>query len=146
MKVILLQDVARIGKRFEVKEVPDGHALNFLIPRKMAEPATAENLKRIAARTQKIAAGKSGTLALFSTLLAALKGQVVEMAVTANEQGHLFKGVKAEDIAQHVSALHGKLSAAQVLLEAPLKDLGEHEIALAEGAERGSFTLKLVAK
>ena len=46
MKVILLRDVAKIGKRFEVKEVPTGHALNFLIPKKLAEPATTEALRR----------------------------------------------------------------------------------------------------
>ena len=56
MKVILLQDVAKIGKRFETVDVPDGYALNMLIPKRMAEPATPENLKRVDARRTKAAA------------------------------------------------------------------------------------------
>ena len=47
MKVILLKDVAKIGRRFEIKEVPDGYALNKLIPKNMAQFATPENIKRI---------------------------------------------------------------------------------------------------
>ena len=48
MKVILLQDVAKIGKRSDLVEVPDGYAMNQLIPKRMAETATAQNKKRIA--------------------------------------------------------------------------------------------------
>ncbi len=46
MRVILLRDIARLGRKGEIKDVPDGHAFNFLIPGKHAVPATAENTKR----------------------------------------------------------------------------------------------------
>ena len=47
MKVILLKDVPRIGRKFDVKDVPDGHALNFLIPRKLALRGTPDAIARI---------------------------------------------------------------------------------------------------
>ena len=49
MKIILREDVRNLGKRFDVKEVNDGYARNFLFPNKLAEPATATSLKQIAA-------------------------------------------------------------------------------------------------
>ncbi len=47
MKVILLKDIQSVGRKFDVKEVADGHAMNFLFPRKLAEMATDKSLKRI---------------------------------------------------------------------------------------------------
>ena len=47
MKVILLKDVAKIGRRHEVAEVPDGYALNMLIPKGLAKAGTPENIKKL---------------------------------------------------------------------------------------------------
>ena len=58
MKVILLKDVAKLGKKYEVKEVPDGHATNFLIPRGLVEIATSGGLKKVELSREKEAQEK----------------------------------------------------------------------------------------
>lgn len=146
MKVILLQDIARIGKRFEVQDVPTGHALNYLIPRGMAKPATSENLKNITEQKRKSAAETAKADETRAQTFEKLAGTTVEMQVPANEQGHLFKGIKAEDIAAEVSNTIGALAAENIVLDAPIKEVGEHTISLRRGEEEVHFTLNITAK
>jgi len=146
MKVILLQDVARIGRQHEIKEVPDGHALNFLIPKKLAEPATPANVKRVTAHTNQKKQEKVEVMEVFLKTRSDLKNAAVSLAVEANEKGHLFKGLKAEDIATHISKEVGPLSADQIMLAAPIKEVGEHTITITSGEEEGTFILSVIQK
>ena len=141
MKVILLQDVARIGMRFDVKDVPDGHALNFLIPRGMAKPATKENIKQVAAQKGKMEEMRANADEVFKATCEKLKDARVEIVVPANEQGHLFKGLKAGDIAAAVTKQVGMLDPQQVVLATPIKTLGEHTVAISGGDVSGEFIL-----
>lgn len=141
MKVILLQDVARIGKRYEVANVPDGHALNMLIPKRMAEPATPENLKRLEARKNKLDADKSAAAADFAAAAEKVKGSTQTLAMEANEQGHLFQAVKAEQVAELVS-----VGTEHVTMPDTIKEVGEYEVAIADGDTSVSFTLKVEPK
>ncbi|MBX2866895.1 50S ribosomal protein L9 [Candidatus Kaiserbacteria bacterium] len=143
MKVILLQDVARIGRQFEIKEVPDGHALNFLIPKKLAEPATPANVKRVEARTGKKNAEAEASQEAFLETLSKLKDAMVTITASANDEGKLFKGLKADDIATAVSEQVGQLHASQVELTEPIKEVGEHTVAITAGGEKGTFSLKV---
>jgi large subunit ribosomal protein L9 len=146
MKVILLRDVARIGRRYEVKEVPSGHALNFLIPRKLVEPATPENLKRVEAQRKK----QETTVVLeaehFDEALEKLKELKVSITAEANEQGHLFKGVKVEDIARALQSEGLQVDVRHINLPHPLKAVGPHEIELHSGKKKGTFVLNIVGK
>jgi large subunit ribosomal protein L9 len=146
MKVILLQDVANVGRRFEVKDVPTGHALNMLIPRRMAEPATPENLKRLAARTAHKAAETAAVNASFADVIARLGGTTETMTVEANEQGHLYEGQKAADIAALLQSKGFNITPAQVVVDHPIKETGEHTITLREGAHTATFTLAVTGK
>lgn len=146
MKVILLKDVARIGKRFAIVEVPNGHALNMLIPRGMALPATPENVKRAQARQDHNKAEHQAADATFAEVSARLKGQSVTMAVDANAQGHFFKGVKAEDVAQALSSQGYHMTTSQVSLKTPLKEIGTYELTVVHEKQQVPFTLILVAK
>jgi large subunit ribosomal protein L9 len=146
MKVILLQDVARIGRRFDIKEVPSGHALNYLIPQKIAEPATAENIKRVEARKSKKADDEASAGVKFEEALGKLGSMKIELKVEANEKGHLFKGLKEQDIAGALEENGFTISPSQIVLSAPIKEVGEHTISLASGGVEGVFTLSVVAK
>lgn len=141
MKVILLQDVARIGKRFEVANVPDGHALNMLIPKRMAEPATPENLKRLEARKSKVEAGKAAAAENFASVVETVNGSTQVLAMDANEQGHFFQAVKPEQVAELISVLPE-----QVTLPETIKEVGEHEVTITDGEHTATFTLKVEAK
>lgn len=146
MKVVLLRDVARIGKRHEVKEVPAGHAQNFLIPRQLALPATPENLKKVERLMAHTQAGQEKQLTDFKTALTALAAAPLTITVEANAQGHLFKGIHAEDIAEAAqSAGHGILPA-MVTLEHPLKSTGEHTVTLTCGSVTETVTVVVSAK
>lgn len=141
MKVILLQDVARIGKRFEVANVPDGHALNMLIPKRMAEPATPENLKRLEARKSKVTADKNAAAENFAATAERVNGSTQTLTMEANEQGHLFQAVKTDQVA----ALFD-VAADQVKMADGIKEIGEHQVEITDGEHTATFTLKIEAK
>lgn len=146
MKVILLQDIGGLGRRFEVKEVPNGHALNFLIPRKMVEPATRENLKRVEQRHQKAAAETAIADNDFAEALSRLKETEIGIEVQANEKGSLFESVKVEVIAEALKDKGLNVPVSNIVLTSPIKMTGEHEISLNSGKISGSFMLKVIPK
>lgn len=145
MKVILLRDVAKIGKRFEVKEVPTGHALNFLIPRKFAEPATPENLRRVKDIHVKMAHTATVHSEQFTDALIKLAHSPLVISANANEQGHLFKGVHVEDIVTAASAQDIHLTAHEIVLPHAIKEVGVHEITIIHGDRKGVIHIEIVA-
>jgi len=146
MKVILLQDVARIGRRFETKDVPDGHALNFLIPRGMAQPASKENMKNLEVQKSKSEGDRAHAEEVFKETCEKLMSSPIVLKLPANEQGHLFKGVKAEEIAECVTKEVGLLKKEQIILKSPIKNTGEHTITAVSGGEEQTFTLVIEAE
>jgi large subunit ribosomal protein L9 len=145
MKVILLRDVAKVGRKAQVCEVPSGHAANFLIPRKLAVPATPENMRRHAADTARRAQNVAETVNAFAAVVAALRDKTITYKTEANAQGHLFKGVHASDISRRLSeeGLHVPVTA--IKLPQPIKTIGVHAIALVQGSVEGVCTLEIVA-
>ncbi len=146
MKVILLRDVAKLGKRFSVVEVPDGYALNQLIPKGMVEAATPLNLKRVQGRMEKVSTTQASALATFSATLAALKGVTVSVAADANAQQHLFQAVKTTDIAAALAAIGHAVPVASIIITEPIKALGTYEIPLEHAGTKGSVTVTIVSK
>jgi len=147
MKVILLKDVARIGRKYDVKEVPDGHAQNFLIPRKLAEPATAANLKRIETRGAHIDAERSAQAAQLVAVRTFAETAPLVIVAPANEQGHLFKGLRAADIAAAITVQTGiAVPDSAVSLARPLKEAGAHELTLTGGGAEVRVTITVTAE
>lgn len=146
MKVILLRDVARLGKRFAVVEVPDGFALNKLIPQGMAQPATPENLKRVLARNKEVAAHQAADETSLREAVRQLGETRATVTVEANAQGHLFKAVKVSDIIASARALGVTLPESALLIETPIKSVGEHDVQIKHGAVKGVITITVVAK
>ncbi len=144
MKVILLQDVARIGRKNEIQDVPDGHAQNYLIPRKLAEPATEQNVQRVTKRAQQHAARDEADRTAFDDFYESLHGEPVVIAAEANAKGHLFKGVRADDIRAALVA-RGAPEAIVVSLARPIKERGEHTIALTVGGEERMALVRIEA-
>lgn len=131
MKVILLRDVAKIGRRHEVVEVPDGYALNQLIPKKWAEAATPANLKKVTA--QKAVTNLHHKLEddQFASAVSILSASPLKVvAGQVNEQGHLFKAIHETDIVAAAKSHGAVLMPQQVQIASPLKSLGEHSITL----------------
>ena len=135
MKVILLQDVAKIGKRFETVDVPDGYALNMLIPKRMAEPATPENLKRVDARRTKAAAAAGATMEEYQTAVTALGVEPLTITAELNEQGHMFEALKPATIVAAAKERGLTLTEAMVVIPETIKEAGEHTVTLEYGGE-----------
>ena len=144
MKVILLQDVAKIGRRSEVVDVPNGYALNKLFPQKLAEEASPANMKRIATQAEKVAATKAGAETQVSEALEKLKNVTLEITVSTNEQGHLFEALKPVAIVEAAKAQDVTLTESEVVISEPIKEVGEHTVGIKEGGVTGE--IKVVVK
>lgn len=140
MKVILKQDVAKIGKKGAIVEVPNGYALNSLIPGGKAAPATGANLKQAEANAAASAASASDSAAAFDAAVAALAAGV-SISATVNEQDHLFEAISADAVVAAAATAGATITADMVQFAEPIKAVGEHEVALVSGEQRASITV-----
>ena len=136
MKVILQQDVRGQGKKGQLVEVSDGYARNFLLPKKLAVPATAENVNTMKqqekARQAQMAAEKAEAQALAEKL----KGIQVKLAAKAGEGGRLFGAVTSKEIAEALAAQHGlNIAKTKLVLDEPIKACGGYQIKAKLGYE-----------
>ena len=103
MKVILLQDVKKMGKRGDVIEASDGYARNYLFPRKLAEEATANALHVVNAKKENERRKKLAELEAAQKLAAELKGKEVTIDAKAGDNGRLFGAITNKDIAEVIN-------------------------------------------
>ena len=125
MKVILLDDVAKLGRRGEVRDVSDGYARNFLIPKKLALSATAGNLTNLdhIKKQQDAKAGRIKSEA--DALRDRIEALAYEERRQASEEGKLFGSVTSQDIVEFLEQHTIKVERRRVGLDEPLKTLGE---------------------
>jgi large subunit ribosomal protein L9 len=130
MKVILLDDVAKVGRRGEVRDVSDGYARNFLIPKKLALTATPGNLKGLdhIKKQQEAKAGRIKTGA--ETLRDRIEALVYEERRQASEEGKLFGSVTAQDIVDFLGRSQIQVERRRVHLDEPIKTLGESAVTI----------------
>lgn len=131
MKVILLKEVKNLGKAWEIKDVSDGYARNFLLPHKLAEIATPELIKK--SENQKMAAAKKAEEDLLETekLAAALDGAMVKIKAKANEEGKLFGSVTPEMVSSALIEEKFNLGKSFSIATAdPIKEIGEYKITI----------------
>ena len=128
MRVILLQDVENLGKKYEIKEVNDGYARNFLIPKGLAKPATEEALKWL--ETQKEAEAKKAEeeLKMVQERATAIDGLEVIIPVKIGEDGQLFESITSQKISEKLKELGFDIKKSQIELAEPIKELGEFPV------------------
>ena len=146
MRVIFLQDVPRVGKRHDVKDVNDGYAMNFLLPRKLVEVATPRTLAELERRKKEIVVEKEIQAELLAKNLEELKDKIVHIKAKADEKGHLFSGIHKKEIVEALRSEHRiEMNEEFIDLEKPLKTLGEFEIPVKVGDKKSSFKLVVEA-
>ena len=128
MKVILLEDIENIGKKYEVKEVKSGYARNFLLVKNLAKAANKENLKWLANQKEAIEQEAVKDLENAQKLANKLDGLEVTIPVKVGEGNQLFEGVSKTKIADELKKLDCDVKKNQILLEKPIKELGEFSI------------------
>ena len=130
MKIVFLQNVEGSGRTGEIKEVADGFARNFLLPRRLAAPATPDAIKRAEARAE-VEARQQAELDAQARGLADKLTEPIVITVRAGEKGRLYGSVTSGDIAEEVSKLAGQeMDRHLMVLEEPIKEVGLYEIPL----------------
>ena len=128
MKVILLQDVPKVGRKFDVKEVAEGYAKNFLFAKNVAKPATPEALEWLELQKDIVAQKAEDDLKHMQDLASGLDDLEVSMAVKVGEEGQLFESINAQKIADRLKEMGYDIKKNQVGLEDPIKEAGEFPV------------------
>ncbi len=130
MKVILKQDLPKLGKKGELKDVAEGYARNMLFPRGLAEEATPQRLKEIH-RREMMEQKKSQRLESESKARAALLDQhVLTIKMPAGESGRLFGSVTAADIAAGLQKDGHPVDKKRIVFDEPIKNIGRHQVSI----------------
>ena len=147
MKVILLNDVKGSGKKYEIKNVSDGYAMNFLLPNKLAERATADRIKHIELIMEEESEGARIKEDLLINNLNSLKSVRLEMIEKASEKGGLFKGITPDAIIKELKKqVQISVPVEAIVLDKPIKEVGDHTINAVIGEHKVSFKLVVSAK
>ena len=146
MKVILLQDVRGQGKKGQLIEASDGYARNFLLPRKLAVEATADNLNTMKMQEKARKAKEAAEKAEAEATAARLKEITVTIPAKAGNGGKIFGSITTKEISEQLKAQHGiDLPKAKLVLADPIKAFGGYEIRAKLGYEvTGTFKVMVV--
>ena len=128
MEVILKEDINKLGHRGDVLKVAEGYGRNYLIPQKLAIEATAGNkavVEQMKAASVRKSAKEKGSAEAFGQQLS---GVVVEFTRKSGEQDQLFGSVTSSDIAQALEAKGFSIDRRKIVLDVPLKAVGEFDV------------------
>ncbi len=145
MKVILVSNIANLGKAGDIKEVKKGFAFNYLLPEGLAELATAGMVKSVEKSLAKRNAEKTAKIAVLSESMKKLDGMTFTVRAKA-EDGKLFGSVTAADIVLAAKQSNIEIIDDMIKLEHPIKAVGEHAIRLEAGKSKAMVTVSVVAE
>ena len=136
MKVIFLQDVKGQAKKGELKEVSDGYARNYLLPRKLAMEANADNLNALKLREKAKAAQTAAEKAKAEENAKQLENVIVKIGAKSGAGGRLFGSITSKEISQTLSAQHGiDIDPKKIVQDEPIKSYGSFEVKCKFGYE-----------
>ncbi|MFW5884708.1 MAG: 50S ribosomal protein L9 [Patescibacteria group bacterium] len=127
MKVVLLENVDKLGSAGEVKNVSDGFARNYLIPKRLAQPATQQALKKVEKQLEDRLKKNEEELKENQKIADQIDKKELTIIRKAKE-GKLFGSVSEEDIAKALKKENVNISKENVSLENPIKEVGEYKV------------------
>lgn len=128
MEVILREDIEQLGARGQVVSVAAGYARNYLLPKRLAVPATDANKKIVEQERQAHLRREAKLKTEAEDLAKLLTGVTVTIAAKAGEADQLFGSVTSKDIAEALEAKNFTIDRRKIHLEEPIKQLGEHKV------------------
>ncbi|UMZ75163.1 50S ribosomal protein L9 [Natranaerofaba carboxydovora] len=129
MKVILKQDVKNLGNKDEVKEVKEGYARNYLIPKGLAEKATKNKLKEVEKRRQEREQQEEKEVEEAEKLKEKLAEEKLVIKVKTGDEGKLFGSVTNKDISEKLQEDKNiQIDKRKIELDDPIKDVGSYEV------------------
>lgn len=146
MEVILLERIGKLGQMGDVVRVKDGYARNFLLPRGKALRATADNKSKFEGMKAELQARSLELKGHADTLAAKLDGRTIVVIRQASESGQLFGSVSTRDIAGMLTTEEAAVNRAQVVLNAPIKTIGQYKVPLSLHPEVESIVTVIVAR
>jgi large subunit ribosomal protein L9 len=131
MKVVFIEEVPGTAVPGEVKDVRDGFARNYLLPRRLAIPATRAALQRAESLSKKEDRRQAGLDAEAQRIVEKLEGKQILIRARVGEQGRLYGSVTTADIAGHLDEMLGEpIDRRRILLSQPLREVGTRQVAL----------------
>ena len=128
MKVILQQDIKKVGSKGDIVEVSEGYGRNFLLPKKLAVEATAANLETAKQKANSAARKKQQATDEARLLAAQLEKVSVKVAVRVGDGGKLFGSVTGKDVADALAKEHGiDVDRRKISLKSEVTGAGEYE-------------------
>lgn len=144
MKIILIKNIEGLGKIGDIKEVAGGYARNFLLPQKLAEPATESAIKKAADLAKKKISEKKEKLSEIETLIKKLKGRTVKIKAKEKD-GKLFGSIGAKEIATALKKMKIEIAKKSIIMEKSIKKIGEKEIRIKLG-KKTEVEIKVVVE
>ncbi len=145
MEVILRQDVDELGLEGDIVNVAKGYARNYLVPQSMALEATEHNRKALELQRKKIELNRLRFKEDAEKVKAAMEAVVITFSQKAGEEGKLYGSVTSMDIASQLKNQGIDVDRRKIVMEKPIKTLGEFEVQLKIYPEV-SATMKVVVK
>jgi large subunit ribosomal protein L9 len=130
MEVILRQDVEKLGSRGQVVKVASGYARNFLLPNKIAVPATDANRKIVEQERQAHVRKEAKQKGEAEDLAKLVNGVSLTIVQKAGENDQLFGSVTPKDIAEALAAQNFEIDRRKIHLDDPIKQLGDYKVAV----------------
>jgi large subunit ribosomal protein L9 len=130
MEVILREHVDNLGKRGEIVKVADGYARNYLLPRKLALPATEGNKKHVERERKKMEAREADEKGQAEALAARLSSVEISIARRVGETDALYGSVTSADVADFLKTKGFEIDRRKLILPEPIKAVGEHTVPL----------------
>jgi len=128
MKIILMQDFESLGYEGDTADVARGYARNYLIPKGIAIQASEANLKALEMRRKKILAKRAKDKEEAEKVRDRLSEVILRMKVKAGEAGKLYGSVTSRDIAQQLEAQGVEVDRRKIVLDEPIRSLGEFQV------------------
>lgn len=144
MKVILLKDVPKVGKKNEIKDVADGFAYNSLLPRKLAQIATVEAVDALKRSQEKAEKEHNQAVEEMKKAINDLKAHNLSIQLPANDQGHLFSKFKIEQL-KKLFKEKGINFETKYIVPFEFKETGVHAIKVKSDEVSGSFEIEIKA-
>ena len=130
MEVILRDHVEKLGKRGEIVKVSDGYARNYLLPRKLALPATEGNKKHVARERKIMETREAEEKSQAEAVASRLSTIDITIARRVGETEQLYGSVTASDIAEFLKTKGFEIDRRKLILPEPIKAIGEHDVPL----------------
>jgi large subunit ribosomal protein L9 len=147
MKVILMTDVATLGQRGETRDVANGYARNFLLPRKLAVPATPANVKNLEHLKRQRAKEEDRALEMAKATAARIEALTLTVTARASDDGRLYGSVSAQDVVEFLERNQVPVEKRRVQLDEPIKAVGEYKVPVRlHGDVTASLTVSVAAE